>query len=64
LRREQLREEVRSLRDDPSLQGEFAIDDFDLLYDVEELDQIVALLKATPGGQRGLKIAFDVMEKQ
>src|SRR5262245_15237195 len=64
LRRKQLREEVRSLSDDLTLEGDFTIDDFDLLYDVEELEQIVALLKAMPAGQRSLQIAFDMMEKK
>lgn len=54
LRRKQLQEEVRSLCDDLTLQGDFTIDDFDLLYDVEELEQIVEFLKTMPVGQRRL----------
>ena len=63
LRRAQLREEARSLCDDLALQGDFTVDDFDLLYEVEELEQIVGLLKAMPIGQRRLQAAVDAVEQ-
>jgi hypothetical protein len=64
LRRKQLQEEVRRLCDDLTLQGDFIIDDFDLLYDVEELEQIISNLKGMPIGQRRLQTAVDAVEKQ
>jgi len=64
LRKEQLREEVRSLGDDLTLQGAFTVDDFDLLYEVEKLEQIVGLLKAMSIGQRRLQAAVDAIEQQ
>lgn len=64
LRRKQLLEEVRSLSDDLALEGDFTIDDFDLLYDVEELEQIVSNLKEMAKGQRKLQTAVDMVEKQ
>jgi hypothetical protein len=63
LRRKQLRDEARSLCDDLTLQGDFTIDDFDLLYEVEELEQIVELLKAMPIGQRRLQAAVNAVEQ-
>jgi hypothetical protein len=64
LRRKQLKEEVRSLCDDPTLKGDFTIDDFDLLYEVEELEQIISNLKGMPMGRRRLQTAVDAVEKQ
>ena len=64
LRRKQLLEEARSLCDDLALQGDFTIDDFDLFYEVEELEHIVKLLKAMPIGQRRLQVAVDAVEQQ
>jgi hypothetical protein len=64
LRRKQLQEEIRSLCDDLTLQSEFTIDDFDLLYDVEELEQILSNLTGMPIGRRKLKTAVDTVEKQ
>jgi hypothetical protein len=63
LRRNQLREEARSLCDGLTPQGDFAIDDFDLFYEVEELEQIVELLKAMPVGQRRLQAAVNAVEQ-
>jgi hypothetical protein len=63
-RRKQLRDEIRSLCDDLSLQYAFSIDDFDLLYEVEELEQIIALLKAMPISHRRLQVAVDSVEEQ
>ncbi|HKQ74588.1 MAG TPA: hypothetical protein VJ810_12930 [Blastocatellia bacterium] len=63
LRREQLREEIRGLGDNLILKGDFTVDDLDLLYKVEELEQIVVLLKAMPTEQRRLQAAVDAVEK-
>lgn len=64
LRRETLREEIRALSNDLTLRGDFTIDDFDMLYDVEELERIILMLKEMPEGQRKLQLAFDVLENE
>jgi hypothetical protein len=64
LRRKQLQEEIRSLCDDLTLQGDFTVDDFDLLYEVEELEQIISNLKEMPIGGRKLQTAVYAVEKQ
>ena len=64
LRKKQLQEEIRSLCDDLTLPGDFTIGDFDLLYDVEELEQISSKLKGMPIGRRKLQTAVDTVEKQ
>ncbi len=64
LKREALREAIRTLSNDLTLSGDFTIDDFDLLYEVEELEQIVSLLMEMPEGQRKLQVAVDVVENE
>ena len=64
LKREALKGNIRTLSNDLTLQGDFTIDDFDLLYDVEELERIILMLKEMPEGQRKLQLAFDVLENE
>jgi hypothetical protein len=64
LQREQLRESIRSLCDDLRLAGDYTIDDFDLLYELDELERIIQLLQAQPAGRRKLQFAVDVLEKE
>lgn len=63
LKGEQLKKEIRELSDDLTLQDDFTVDDLDALYEVEELEQIVATLKAMPIGQRKLQDAVEAIEK-
>ncbi|MEP7337959.1 MAG: hypothetical protein ABI977_09465 [Acidobacteriota bacterium] len=63
-RKEALREEIRALSNVQTLEGDFTIGDFDLLYDVDELKRLVSILKEMPEGQRKLQTAVDVVEKE
>lgn len=69
LRRERQRkgkliEEIRALSDDLTLEADLTVEDLGLLYEVEELEQIISLLKGMSIGQRKLQTAVDAVEKQ
>jgi len=63
-RKEKLREEIRNLSDDLTLKDDLTIEDLDLLYEVEELEQIISNLKGMPIGRQKLQTAVDAVEKQ
>ncbi|HEV2664596.1 MAG TPA: hypothetical protein VG324_06785 [Blastocatellia bacterium] len=63
-RKEKLREEIRNLSDDLALKDDLTIEDLNLLYEVEELEQIISNLKGLPIGRRRLQTAVDAVEKQ
>jgi hypothetical protein len=62
-RKEKLIEETRALSDDPTLEDDLTVEDLGRLYEVEELEQIISLLKGMPIGQRKLQTVLDAMEK-
>lgn len=59
-----LREEIRGLSDDLTLKDDLTVEDLDLLYELEELEQIISYLKGMPIGRRKLQTAVDEVEKQ
>jgi hypothetical protein len=63
-RKVQLKEEIRDLSDDLTLEDDLTVDDLDLLYEVKELEQIISNLERLPIGQRKLQTVLDAMEKQ
>jgi len=63
-RKEKLREEIRNLSDDLTLNDDLTLGDLNLLYEVEELEQIISNLKGMPIGRRKLQTAVDAVEKQ
>lgn len=62
-KKENLREEIRELSDDLTLEDEFSTDYLDLVYEVEELEQIISNLKGMPAGQRKLQAAVDAVNE-
>jgi hypothetical protein len=64
LRKDELREEIRRLGDDLAMEDDLTVDNLHWLYQVEELERILGLLKAMPVGQRRLQSAIDAVEQQ
>lgn len=64
LRKEQLRKEIRRLGDDLTMEDNLTVDDLHWLYEVEELERILAILKAMPQGQRRLQHAINAVDQQ
>lgn len=62
-RKQKLKEEIRLVSDDLTLQSDYTVDDFDLLYEVDELEQLISKLKTMPKGQRTLQAAVDAVEE-